>query len=116
IVFPVVALTILLAYGLIVMRGGMPAAADPDAMRVAVVGERWWWRVIYEDADGTRFESANELRIPVDRPVEIALTSADVIHSFWVPKLAGKLDMIPGRTNVLRLHVDTPGLSRGQCA
>jgi cytochrome c oxidase subunit 2 len=116
IVFPVVTLSLLLVYGLLVMRAG-ESAAEPGAepFRIAVVGERWWWRVIYADGKD-RFESANELRIPAGRPVEIALTTADVIHSFWVPRLAGKLDMIPGRTTVLRLSADAPGVSRGQCA
>jgi cytochrome c oxidase subunit II len=115
-VFPIVTLSALFIYGLFDMRAGSPASATGDAMRMGVVGERWWWRVIYRDADGNRFESANELRIPIKRPIEIELTSADVIHSFWVPRLAGKLDMIPGRRNVLRLAADVPGVSRGQCA
>jgi cytochrome c oxidase subunit II len=114
IVVPVVTLSALLLYGLLLMRES--GAVTGDAVRIAVVGERYWWRVIYRDAAGNRFESANELRIPVKRPVEIELTTADVIHSFWVPRLAGKLDMIPGRRNVLRLAADVPGVSRGQCA
>ncbi|MCK5746921.1 MAG: c-type cytochrome, partial [Oricola sp.] len=81
-----------------------------------VVGEQWWWRVIYETRGGETFETANELRIPVGRTVAIELTSADVIHSFWVPAYAGKLDMIPGRTNTLHLEAEKPGLVRGQCA
>ena len=116
-VFPLIMLSVLLAYGLLVMRAGsLPASAEGNALRISVVGERWWWRVTYRDDNGNRFESANELRIPVKRPIEIELTTADVIHSFWVPKLAGKLDMIPGRKNVLRLSADGPGVSRGQCA
>jgi cytochrome c oxidase subunit 2 len=115
-VFPIVVLTALLGYGLFALRAGaLSPAAEADAVRIAVVGERWWWRVIYKDGD-KRIESANELRIPTKRPVVIELTSADVIHSFWVPRLAGKLDMIPGRTNVLRLSASEPGMSRGQCA
>jgi cytochrome c oxidase subunit 2 len=118
--FPIVTLTILLAYGLLVMRGGSPeahagsAAAEP--LRLSIVGEQWWWRVIYESGDGGSFETANELRIPVGRLVQIDLTTADVIHSFWVPRLAGKVDMIPGRTNRIHLLADEPGASRGQCA
>jgi cytochrome c oxidase subunit 2 len=116
IVFPVITLTALLTYGLTLTGAASlpPAAGTP--MRVSVVGEQWWWRVIYIDDEGRRIESANELRIPAGRPVEIELTSADVIHSFWAPKLAGKLDMIPGRKTVLRLAATTPGISRGQCA
>jgi cytochrome c oxidase subunit II len=115
IVFPVVTLTAVLVWSEIVM-GANAARGDDSVVRIGVVGERWWWRVVYRDAEGRRFESANELRIPVGRAVEIELTSADVIHSFWVPKLAGKLDMIPGRRNVLRLQADAPGAMRGQCA
>jgi cytochrome c oxidase subunit 2 len=115
-VFPIVTLTALLAYGLTVTGAALHPPALGAPLRVSVVGEQWWWRVVYHDSDGTRIESANELRIPVDRPVEIELSSADVIHSFWVPKLAGKLDMIPGRTTKLRLAATSPGVSRGQCA
>ena len=70
-------------------------------MRIEVIGEQWWWRVAYLAADGRTIASANEIRIPVGRPVEFALKTADVIHSFWVPSLAGKVDMIPGRTTQL---------------
>ena len=87
------------------------------ALRVDVVGRQWWWEVAYLDESGARdFVTANEIRIPAGRPVELRLTSADVIHSFWVPSLAGKLDMIPGRTNILRISADAPGIYRGQCA
>ena len=116
IVFPAVTLTALLAYGLLATRAGGAAADDDEALRISVIGEQWWWRVIYTQPDGSRFESANEVRIPTGRRAELALTTADVIHSFWVPNLAGKLDMIPGRTNVLTLKADRPGVSRGQCA
>ncbi|HEY8262087.1 MAG TPA: c-type cytochrome [Methylosinus sp.] len=116
IVFPVVVLSALLAYGLSLANKDDVRSADGDLVRIAVVGERWWWRVFYRDAAGRRVESANELRIPVGRTVELELTSADVIHSFWAPKLAGKLDMIPGRTNTLTLVATREGVSRGQCA
>jgi cytochrome c oxidase subunit 2 len=112
--FPIASLTLLLVYSVSLMGKG--AAEDDPALRVSVVGERWWWRVTYETPDGRRIASANELRLPVGRAVELELTSADVIHSFWVPKLAGKLDMIPGRTNRLTLLAREPGISRGQCA
>lgn len=115
-VFPIVTLTVLLAYGLHLMGVGWPAAEAEEEPQITVVGERWWWRVYYADAHGRRIESANEITIPAGRPVRIALRSADVIHSFWVPRLAGKLDMIPGRTNVITLKATEAGVSRGQCA
>jgi cytochrome c oxidase subunit 2 len=91
--------------------------ASAPAVRIEVVGRQWWWEVTYLDDAGARdFTTANEIRIPAGRPIELRLASGDVIHSFWVPSLAGKLDMIPGRTNVLRLAADRPGIYRGQCA
>jgi cytochrome c oxidase subunit II len=116
IVFPVVTLTALLAYGVVTMRAAAAPPASGSPFRISVTGEQWWWRVKYMDSGGRGFESANELRIPVERPVEIELASADVIHSFWAPRLAGKLDMIPGRKTTLRLAATSPGVSRGQCA
>jgi cytochrome c oxidase subunit 2 len=115
IAFPVVVLTALLTYGIWVMRANM---ADPSqqALRIEVEGQQWWWRISYTDPAGRRIDSANEIRVPVDREVEFVLTSPDVVHSFWVPSLGGKLDMIPGRTNILRLTAHRPGVYRGQCA
>lgn len=116
IAFPTAVLAALLVYGVWVMRVNIgPAGASPS-LRIEVVGEQWWWRVAYRGAEGRRIESANEIRIPVGREVEFRLTSADVIHSFWVPSLGGKLDMIPGRATFLRLAADRPGVYRGQCA
>lgn len=116
IVFPVVVLSLLLIYGFVIMRSGAQLAAAEDALRITVIGEQWWWRVRYHHADGTYTESANELRLPVGRPVALALESADVIHSFWLPAYGGKVDMIPGRTNHLHLNVRESGVVRGQCA
>ena len=82
-------------------------------LRISVVGKRWWWDVTYPDA-GVR--SANEIHIPVGRPVDLELTSDNVIHSFWVPQLAGKMDTIPGQTNHLRLTASEAGTYRGACA
>jgi cytochrome c oxidase subunit II len=114
IVFPGVVLFALLGYASLAVP--RHAAAVP-ALRVEVVGRQWWWEVTYLDGSGARdFLTANEIRIPVGQPVELRLASADVIHSFWVPSLAGKLDMIPGRSNVLRISADTEGIYRGQCA
>lgn len=133
IVFPIAALSLLLGYGLYVMNLGASAEAgnglrlstdnwpaaemtSGSGLRIAVTGERWWWRVLYIAADGRRIASANELRLPAGQAVPVLLTSADVIHSFWAPKLAGKLDMIPGRVNTITLNATEPGVSRGQCA
>jgi len=117
IALPVVVLTLLLVYGFLVLRAGAYTVPGvPDDADIAVSGELWWWRVTYTGPDGQHVSSANELHVPVGKPVRLALTSADVIHSFWVPQLAGKLDMIPGRTNILTLEATEPGISRGQCA
>jgi cytochrome c oxidase subunit 2 len=116
IVFPVVTLSVLLAYGLLVLGAGARDPGQGEPLRIAVSGEQWWWRVAYVEDGRTVFETANEIRIPVGRTIEFELTTADVIHSFWIPNLAGKVDMIPGRTNTLRLAADKAGVSRGQCA
>lgn len=109
IVFTTMTLFVLLIYSL--ARAAALHPVDQNALRIEVIGEQWWWRVRYPG-----FETANEIRVPAGRPVELVLRSADVIHSFWVPVLAGKLDMIPGRANVLRVRADRPGEYRGQCA
>lgn len=117
IVCPVVVLAALLAWTL--QRAGVILGDDdgPPAIRIRITGEQWWWRVQYLDAGGRiEFATANEIRVPAGEQVELLLESADVIHSFWVPRLAGKLDMIPGRVNRLRILADRPGVSRGQCA
>ena len=112
--FPLVVLTALLVHVLLAEARTARATA---ALRIEVVGEQWWWRVHYLAADGSReFATANEIRIPVGQPVELALRTGDVIHSFWVPALAPKLDMIPGRVNRLVIGADHPGEFRGQCA
>jgi cytochrome c oxidase subunit II len=113
IAFPSVTLTLLLAYGVFVTRAQI-TSDDANAMRIEVTGEQWWWRVAYGGV--TPIASANEIRIPVGRPVAFTLKAADVIHSFWVPSLGGKVDMIPGRTTHLRLSAQRPGIYRGQCA
>ncbi|MBM1170021.1 cytochrome c oxidase subunit II [Microvirga arabica] len=115
IIFPVVTLTALLTWGLSISR--VLVTGEPAVLRVEVIGERWWWRVHYVDAEGAvRLVSANEIKVPTGRPIEFVLKTQDVIHSFWVPSLAGKLDMIPGRVNVTRFSAERPGIYRGQCA
>ena len=115
IIFPAVTLTFLLGYGVWLTKSNLHAADDANTTRIEVVGEQWWWRIAYS-ADGGSVASANEVRIPVGREVEFTLKAADVIHSFWIPSLGGKVDMIPGRTTRLRLTANRPGVYRGQCA
>jgi len=86
---------------------------DANAVRIDVVGKRWWWDVRYPDQ---KVASANEIHVPVGRPVDISLSSSDVIHSFWVPELAGKLDMVPGQVSHLRFTTTKAGVYRGECA
>jgi cytochrome c oxidase subunit 2 len=113
---PVVVLSGLLIYGLS-LTSRLAEGPRPGETRIRVVGEMWWWRVAYLDGAGREaFQDANEVYIPVGRPVALELEAADVIHSFWVPRLSGKMDMIPGRRNVLRLQADAPGVYAGQCA
>jgi cytochrome c oxidase subunit 2 len=115
-VFPVVVLSAALVYGLST-TARLSEPPLPGEMRIRVTGEMWWWRVAYLDPQGREIlQDANELHIPAGRPVVLELQSADVIHSFWVPRLSGKLDMIPGRRNLLRIQADKPGVFGGQCA
>ena len=115
-VFPVVVLTGLLIYGL-TTTARVADAPKRGEMRVRVTGEMWWWRVAYLDGQGREIvQDANEVHIPAGQPVVFELESADVIHSFWVPRLGGKTDMIPGRRNFMRLQADAPGTYGGQCA
>jgi cytochrome c oxidase subunit 2 len=89
---------------------------SPPAHRIEITGHQWWWRVSYLLPGGESVASANEIRIPVGREIEFTLRAGDVIHSFWIPNLAGKVDMVPGRSNVLRLRASQAGIYRGQCA
>jgi cytochrome c oxidase subunit II len=114
--FPVVVLAALFIYAWIIGET-LHAHRAADALRIHVTARQWWWEVHYEQHDGRiDVAIANELHIPVDRPVDIFLTTGDVIHSFWVPSLAGKVDMIPGRVNHLQVHTREAGIYRGQCA
>jgi cytochrome c oxidase subunit 2 len=112
-VVPTVFLVIVLIASL--QRMDRPAVGARD-LRIAVEGEQFWWRVRYELPDGRKIETANEIRLPAGRTVAFVLTTADVIHSFWIPGLAGKMDMIPGRTNLLPVRATRPGVYRGACA
>jgi len=114
--FPAIVLTSLLIWGL-ALTSRLTADIDGSEQRIRVTGEMWWFRVEYLDAGGrVALADANELHIPVGRAVVIELRSADVIHNFWVPHLSGKMDMIPGRTNLLRIEASKPGQFGGVCA
>ncbi|MEP6509792.1 MAG: cytochrome c oxidase subunit II, partial [Gemmatimonadales bacterium] len=89
---------------------------DP-AITVQVIGHQWWWELRYSDRNGANaFVTANEIHVPVGHPVRFILSTADVIHSFWVPQLAGKTDLIPGRRNATWFQANTPGKYLGLCA
>jgi cytochrome c oxidase subunit 2 len=90
-----------------------PAQAPANALEVKVTAHQWWWEMRYP---ALGIVTANEMHLPVGRPVRILLESADVIHSFWVPQLGGKRDVIPGHTNAITLVAHTPGVYLGQCA
>ena len=137
-IFPIVTLTTLLVYSLAV-GNALAAIGSSNALqlfldcfglgsaktqtpverilRVHVVGKQWWWEVRYElPGRSEQVVLANEVRIPIEQPVELVLSTTDVIHSLWVPALAGKVDMIPGRTTRLRVQTSELGRFRGLCA
>ena len=87
-----------------------------DALYLRVTANQWWWEVTYQGAPSEEFNTANEIHVPVGRPVVVTLAANDVIHSLWVPSLVGKKDLIPGRTTTLEFRADKPGVYRGQCA
>ena len=89
-----------------------PAPAE-NALQIEVTGHQWWWEFYYPDYG---FTTANEMHIPAGRTVYLTMTSADVIHSFWAPRLGGKRDLVPGRITNLTLEADDPGMYLGQCA
>ena len=114
--FPVVVLTALLVWGLTLTRD-LSAPPEPGELRIRVTGEMWWWRVAYlDDAGREAFQDANEIHIPAGRTVALELEAADVIHSLWIPRLSGKVDMIPGRRNLMRVQAERPGVYPAQCA
>jgi cytochrome c oxidase subunit 2 len=108
---PLVLLTALAAFG---ARSLLALGNEDDPVRtIQVFSHRWWWEVRYP---GERIATANELVIPVGRPVRLLLSTKDVIHSFWVPQLDRKVDMVPGRVSKLTLTAEHPGVYRGECA
>jgi cytochrome c oxidase subunit II len=115
-------LTLVLLFVLLVSsvrtgRYSIQGLADPAHEGITVTGQQWWWNVEYESPVASRrVQTANEIHIPIKRPVLLKLRSSDVIHSFWVPNLAGKKDLIPGHQTELWIQADRPGIYRGQCA
>ena len=115
-------ITIVILFVLIVASVGTgKAIADlafkKDPLTIQVTGIQWWWQIQYVNSDASKtLVTANEMHIPVGRPVQILGQSQDVIHSFWVPNLHGKRDLIPSRTTTEWIEADTPGIYRGQCA
>ena len=110
---------VLLAFLVMDLSTGRALASlgTADTLGITITGRQWWWEIEYEHQDPSRrVRTANELHIPVGRPVLIKTKSADVIHSFWVPSLHGKRDHIPGYTRPLWIQADRPGVYRGECA
>jgi cytochrome c oxidase subunit 2 len=116
-----VGLSTLALLGAMVWTGYTMAAIQrpPRApkLTVEIIGHQWWWQVRYLSGDSSRvFDTANEIHIPVGEPVQFKVRTEDVIHSFWVPPLGDKIDLIPSQTNVTWLEAGEPGTYRGQCA
>jgi cytochrome c oxidase subunit 2 len=112
-----VAILFVLLVGDAVTGRRIDSLTDPDALTVRVTGHQWWWEVRYEaPTAGERVTTANEIHLPVGKTVRVELTSPDVIHSFWVPNLHGKTDLIPGHVTRTFLRADHAGTYWGQCA
>lgn len=115
---PLVVLFALFAGGLVLMQSFPihdPSHTDTPP-NILVIGHQWWWEVRYlGDPSGPKFTTANEIHIPVNQPITLELETADVIHSFWVPALHGKVDMIPGHPNFIRIEANHAGTYQGQC-
>ena len=114
IVLPSLSIIVLLIFGIPTGRSMMPLPVEGEQpLKVEVTGHQWWWEVHYPDSGVT---TANQLIIPAGRLVDVQVSSADVIHSFWIPRLGGKMDMLPGRTNVIRIQAGHTGVFHGQCS
>ncbi len=115
VVLPTIILAGYLTTGLALIPA-LTAPAPEGSLQISVSGEQWWWRIQYHTQDGREIDVANEIRLPVGEPVQFLLESPDVIHSFWIPSIGGKIDMIPGRVNRLALEPTRTGVFRGACA
>jgi len=116
-VMPTIGLVALVGFAVYLGEQLIPKAGAGNALRIEVTARQWHWDFRYPDAPaGIEAMSRHVLHIPADREIHLSITSEDVIHSFWVPRLAGKTDAIPGHVNVLRLQADVPGIYAGVCA
>ncbi|RST31242.1 cytochrome c oxidase subunit II [Sphingomonas ginkgonis] len=107
-------ITLFWTVGVLAKIGPIPRTAP---LAINITAKQWWWDAEYEAGPASeRFHTANEIHIPINVPVLVRLKSADVIHSFWVPKVAGKMDVIPGQTNTMWIQANKVGRYRGQCA
>lgn len=127
IIIPLTTFIVLFIFGLNLLRAfpihGMHGASHHDQMvksmkpDIKIVGHQWWWEIHYLNDDVSQeFVTANELHLPTGKPVNIEVTTDDVIHSFWIPALHGKVDLIPGMANFIRIEASDPGEYEGQCA
>lgn len=116
VIIPVITVIVLVG-GSLMLGNAISSTPPADALKIRVTGRMWWWKIEYLDEENNAIATtANEIHIPTGRPVHFLLESEDVIHSFWVPQLQGKTDMVPGMTNHSWFTADTPGVYRGQCA
>ena len=116
--FPLTVLCVLFVLGLRLMASFPMHEGNHQFLKpeIEIVGHQWWWEVHYLGEPSQQFVTANEIHIPVGRPVNIELQSRDVIHSFWVPTLHGKVDLVPGQPNFIRVEADQAGTYQGTCA
>lgn len=115
-VLPVMVLMPLLGFGLLTGERLLAHPRAAEVTRIEVEARQWQWTFRYPATAGGTRVSVNELHLPVGRPVDLHVTSPDVIHGFWIPRLGGKIDAIPGHINVIRLSADRPGSYHGVCA
>ena len=116
ILLPVCSVSALLMFGVPAGKRMLPLPLSEPPEVIEVIGHQWWWEVRYPGAEGGEVVTSNQLIMPAGEPVDFHVTSADVIHAFWIPRLGGKIDMLPGRVNVIRLEADEPGVYGAQCA
>ncbi|WNL41077.1 cytochrome c oxidase subunit II [Halomonas sp. PAMB 3264] len=116
IILPTLTVIALLMFGVPTGKRMLTLPLDEPPEVIEVIGHQWWWEVRYPGAEGGEVVTANQLMMPAGEPVDFHVTAADVIHGFWIPRLGGKIDMLPGRINRIRLEADEPGVFGAQCA